>query len=442
MGNMAFFMAMQMQFILRGYLAYDLTDSASALGIIAISISVPMLFAAPVGGVIADRVNKRTLLIVTQLAAASASLMVSILILAGWLEFWHLVVISVGTGTVFSFNMPARQALVPQLVPQHKLMNAISLQMGGMNLTRIVAPALGGLLIAPFGAGWVYMITTVLFVVAAASELHLPKHGMKPDGKPKRFKEDFGGGFQYIAQHRTIALLILTGMLIPLFGFPVQQILPVFADDVFDQGAFGLGVLAAMSGVGGLTGAIISANMDGKPQKGHLMLAGGLFMGAFLLAFAVAPFFELALLFLALGNVGQMVFNTTNNTAIQANLPPEVRGRVMSVTMMSFGLMPLGVLPLTAAVDEIGAQAAVAISSCLLIVVMITLFTLNSTLRGLRLDNAVRSSLSPVRAAQLVAEGKLTQAEADRLLRGEGDEREKAIATASLERKATVAGSR
>jgi MFS family permease len=434
LGNMAFFMAMQMQFILRGFLAYDLTDSAASLGIIAISISVPMLFAAPVGGVIADRVNKRTLLIVTHLSAAAASLLVSILIIAGWLEFWHLVVISLATGTVFSFNMPARQALVPQLVPQHKLMNAISLQMGGMNLTRIIAPALGGLLIAPLGAGWVYMITTVLFTVAALSELHLPKHGMKPEGPPKSFREDFAGGFQYIARHRMIALLITTGMLIPLFGFPVQQILPVFAEDVFDKGPSGLGVLAAMSGVGGLIGAIISANMDSQPHKGRLMLAGGLFMGTFLLAFAVTPFFGLALIFLALGNVGQMVFNTTNNTAIQANLPPEVRGRVMSVTMMSFGLMPLGVLPLMAAADSIGAQAAVAISSCVLIATMIVLFSLNSTLRGLRLDKAARSSLSPVRAAQLVADGKLTQDEADRLLRGEHPTREQAIAIAHTER--------
>src|SRR5690606_26748157 len=121
---------------------------------------------------------KRTLLILTQSFAAFASVVTAALILTDLIEFWHLLAISLATGTVFSFNMPARQALVPLLVPQHKLQNAISLQMGGMNFTRIIAPALGGLLIAPLGIGLVYMVTFVLFVLAVASEFHLPKEGL------------------------------------------------------------------------------------------------------------------------------------------------------------------------------------------------------------------------------------------------------------------------
>lgn len=148
-GNIAFFMGMQMQIILRGYLAYDLTGQAFALALVSAAMAIPMLVVAPFGGVVADRVNKRTLLMITQSVAAIASVVIAIMILAGVIELWHLIAVSLVTGTVFSFNMPARQALVPNLVPQHKLMNAISLQMGGMNLTRIIAPATGGLLIAP-----------------------------------------------------------------------------------------------------------------------------------------------------------------------------------------------------------------------------------------------------------------------------------------------------
>jgi MFS family permease len=159
-GNVSFFMGMQMQFILRGYLAYELTNAASALGVLSASIAVPMLITAPFGGVIADRVNKRTLLIVTQTLTAIASLVVSVLILADMIEFWHLIAVSLVTAVLFSFNMPARQALVPQ----HLLMNAISLQMGSMNLTRIIAPAVAGLLIGPIGVGYVYLITSVLFL--------------------------------------------------------------------------------------------------------------------------------------------------------------------------------------------------------------------------------------------------------------------------------------
>jgi MFS family permease len=123
-GNIAFFMGMQMQFVLRGFLAYDLTDSAVALAWISIAMALPMLIGAPFGGLIADRVNKRMLLMVTQTISALASLVVAVLIITDQITFTQLVAISLITGVVFSFNMPARQALVPSLVPQHKLMNA------------------------------------------------------------------------------------------------------------------------------------------------------------------------------------------------------------------------------------------------------------------------------------------------------------------------------
>ncbi len=419
-GNIAFFMGMQMQMLLRGFLAFDLTNAAAALGYMSASIAIPMLLVAPVGGVVADRVNKRTLLIVTQTTAAATALFMAVLILGGWIQFWHLLVMSVVTGVVFSFNMPARQALVPQLVPQHKLMNAISLQMGGMNATRIVAPATAGLLIAPLGVGWVYMLTFSLFVVAVASEFHLPVHGMVSQRKRVSFREDFVEGFRYIRAHRTIALLLLLGLAFPLFGFPVQQMLPVFADNVFNKGAGGLGLLAASTGVGGLIGALVAANLDRYRHKGRLMLLGGLWMGGLFIAFTQAPSFVPALFFLALGNIGGMIFQTTNNTVIQANLPAEMRGRVMSVMMMSFGLMPLGVLPVSLAADAVGAPTAVAASSTLMIIALLAFFLLSKRVRTLTLDQFSRAELSPVQAAGLVAAGKLTAEEAERRTRGAG----------------------
>jgi MFS family permease len=414
-GNMAFFMGMQMQFVLRGYLAFELTNSASALGLIAIMIALPMLVASPFGGAIADRVNKRTLLIVTQTGAALASVLVAVLIIGGWLEFWHLLAVSLATGIVFSFNMPARQAVVPNLVPRHKLTNAISLQMGGMTFTQIVAPALGGLLIAPFGVGWVYMLTAALFCVATASEFHLPKHGMTSQASHGAMLADIGAGFRYAFQHRLIRMLIGTSLLVPLLGFPVQQLLPVFARDVFDKGPAGLGLLAGMTGVGGLIGAMVSANMDREPRKGRLLMIGGAVTGLALLSFSLAPRFEMAMACLAAAGVGQMLFQATNNTVIQSTLAPEVRARVMSMMMMSFGLMPLGVVPITAAADAIGPRAAISIAAGVFLVAFATLYTLSSRLRNLRLEPLAHATLSPARAAERVAAGELTQEQADRL---------------------------
>ncbi len=426
-GNSAFFMAMQMQFVLRAQLAYDLSGGqASKLGLVTLGASIPMIFVAPLGGLIADRVNKRTLLIVTQTAAALVSLLTTVLILTDLMAFWYLFVLAFSAGTIFSLNMPARQALVPQLVPQHKLMNAISLQMSGMNLTRIIAPALAGLLIAPLGAilpgqdagvGWVYLLTFCLFTVAVASEFRLPSHGMQANTEEgESFVDGLVGGFRYAAATPVIMMLLVAGMLMPFFAFPVQVMLPIFAEDIFGQtGGFGFGLLMAAGGVGGLIGTIVSANFDRLPNKGQIMFIGAVIMAGFLIAFGSTTIFVLGLVFIAASNIGQMLFMSANNTAVQTIAPEDLRGRVMSIMMMSFGVMPIGVLPLTFAADSIGAPDTVRFASALLLVVLAIAFVAVPRFRNLRIDVLPQAELSPVRAATLVAEGKISQAEADRL---------------------------
>ena len=420
-GNMAFFTAMQMQFVLRGYLAWDLTHSAVALATIGAAIAIPMLVIAPVGGVLADRLNKRTMLIVTQSIGAVFVVGLATLVITERVEFWHLFVTSAGTGIIFSFNMPARQALVPQLVPQHKLMNAISLQMGGQNLTRIIAPAAGGLLIAPLGLGWVFMATGGMFLIAVASEFRLPSIGVGGESrKHEGILEDLMGGFRYVKGEQLILTLLITAALIPLMTFPAQMLLPVFADEVFsDPDGKLLGILAAASGVGGLIGALVAANLEELPHKGRLMLIGAIIMGVFLFIFSQSSIFIVALVVLAAANVGQMLFMSSNNTVVQALVPDEVRGRVMSMLMMSFGVMPLGVVPVALLSDRYGPSAAIAMASLAQLVIMGLWFGFNSRLRNLRLDQLAHADLSPVQAAQLVADGKISREAADRLLRGE-----------------------
>ena len=429
-GNLAFFMGMQMQHLLRGFLAFQMTGTAAALGYIAVSIAIPMLLFAPIGGVVADRVDKRRLLILTQSAAAAMSLVLAVLILTDLIVFWHLLMGSAVTGTAFAFNMPARQALVPQLVPQHKLMNAVTLQMGGMNMTRVVAPAAAGLLIGPMGVGGVYVVTFLLFLIAAGSELRLPEHGMVSQPRRGAFLQEFMEGVSYIRQHGMLKILLALGLIFPLFAFPLQQMLPVFADDVFEKGSGGLGVLSASTGLGGVMGALLAARFDRQAHKGRLMLLGGLWMGGLFVAFTQMPYFAPAIIFLALGNVGGMIVQTTNNSVIQAGLPAEMRGRVMSVVVMSFGLMALGVLPVSLAADVVGARTAVAGSSLLLIATVLGFFLFSKRLRSLRVEPLSRAELSPVRAAQLVAEGTLSEEEAARRTRGVGDERRPARAAA------------
>ena len=414
-GNVAFFIAMQMQLILRGFLAFDLTDQASALGIMAGVSALPLLLVAPFAGVAADRMNKRTLLIVAQTIATLTVLVVTLLALTGLVQFWHLLVTAVVGGVATAFSMPARQALAPILVPRHKIMNAVSLQASGQNVSRILAPTLAGLLIGPIGVGWTYMIATIMFGLAAASGLKLPMHGMKSTRAPASFREDFGEGIRFIRSNRTVAWLIVAGMAFPFFVMPVQLVLPIFAKDTFERGADGLGILAAATGVGGLLGAIISMKLDRYPFKGRIMISAGLWMSALLLAFALSPSFNLAVVILLASFTGGMLFQTTNRTVLQALLPDHVRGRVMSVMLMSMGLMPLGVLPLTFAADDLGIRTAMAIFSIMAFVAIAAVFTLSRPLRTLHVAQLAAEALSPVRAAQLVAEGTLSEREAARI---------------------------
>ena len=425
-GNSAFFMAMQMQFVLRAQLAYDLTGGqAFKLVLVTVGAAVPMIFVAPIGGLIADRVNKRTLLIVTQSAAALISLLTTVLILTDLIGYWYLFLLAFSAGSIFSLNMPARQALVPLLVPQHKLMNAISLQMSGMNLTRILAPALAGLLIVPLGAiapgggegvGWVYLLTFALFAVAVASEFKLPSHGMQAESEGESFTEGLRGGFRYAITTPVIMMLLVAGTLMPFFAFPVQIMLPIFAEDVFGQTkGMGFGLLMAAGGLGGLIGTIIAANFDGLPNKGQIMFVGAVIMGGFLIAFGSTNTFILGLVFIAASNIGQMLFMSSNNTAIQTLAPEELRGRVMSIMLMSFGVMPLGLLPLGLAANSIGAPDTIVYSSIVLLGVLAVAFVAVPRFRNLRIDVLATAELSPVQAATLLAEGKITRAEADRL---------------------------
>ncbi len=375
-GMVAFFSGMNMMVVLRGYLVYHITHSEFALSMIMLSVALPMLVIAPLGGVIADRIDRRTLMIWAQAVIFLLNLTNTILITTGVVEYWHLLILSTASGAAFSFNMPARQAAVPNLVPRELLMNAISLNSSAMNATRIVAPAIGGLLIAPIGIGGGFAVLTALYGLAIVFTLGVPKMPPRERDAGVTFFSDFAGGFGYIRGNPLVLGLLLLGTVPMIFMMPYQTLLPVFADDVWHVGASGLGVMQAMSGVGGLIGGLMVANMDGYPRKGRMMFLASMVTGTFLIAFALSPIFGVALVPLAIVGLSSMVFMTVNNTVVTSVIPDEVRGRVMSVMMMSFGLMPFGAVPASIAAAYIGTPAVVALGGGLLMLTVMAFYAL------------------------------------------------------------------
>lgn len=382
-GSMAFFFAMQMQMLLRGYLVYDLTGDPLLLGLISLSFALPMVLVSPIGGVIADRVDRRTLIVVSQAIGLVLTTLTTVLILLDVIEFWHLFVISTLAASAMTFNMPARMALVPQLVGQERMMNAIALNSGGMNVSRIAAPALAGLLVAPLGIGGAYVVTLVFNLIAVVLFFNIGSHRAPARMERRSFLAELGEGFRYVGSNQLLLILLAAG-LVPMFlAMPHQSLLPVFAEDVWDVGARGLGLLQTMAGVGGLIGAAVAANLSSVRRPAWVMSGAMVMFGVFIALFAVSPAFIPALILVLCGDIFAMVGQTTNNALVQRIIPDEVRGRVMSLMMMSFGLTPLGVLPAGWVAREFGVRSAVAGGGVILVVVSALIYLMSARYRSL-----------------------------------------------------------
>jgi len=376
---MSFFLAMGGQGIVRPWLAFQLTDSALALGVVSAAVALPMLFLAPFGGVLADRVERRRLIMSAQVLAVTSEVITLALLLTDRLQFWHLVMTAGMMGCAFPLIMPARQAIVVNIVGKRGLGAAVALNMAGVNVTRVLGPAIAGFLIPLIEVRGVYAMTRVQRVPPPA------------DAKSKSIKKDLVEGFRYVWSDRLILILLAYG-LVPMFlAMPFQALLVIFAEDVWHTGASGLGILNASAGIGAVVGSFYVASRGGDIGRLRLMMISVLSFGILLAAFAGSPWFLPALGLIFVANIFGSIFGTLNNTAIQLLIPDSVRGRVSSFLMMSFSLPLLGTLPVAAAAEKIGAPLAVGLASMLAVAAALAFYFGSPKLRGLdtRVEHAV-----------------------------------------------------
>lgn len=364
---LAYFMAMQMDTVARGYLAYDLTGSATALGVVTIAWGLPMLLLSLVGGAVADRVEKRNLLLFAQIAMSLVALTTALLVQTGVVQIWHLVMLGVAQGATWSFIVPSRQALVPELVGEDELANALALNNGAINATRIAGPSVaGGLIAVPLvGLPGVFYLMVFLYGLVVLTLFRVPRTGRAAAGEVGPISEEIGIGVRYVAGRPALVVLLGLAFVAVLLGMPYSTLLPVFAEDVHDVGPVGLGLMSTFVGVGAIVGSLVIAYFSTYPGRATLQLMLGMGFGLGLFLFGGAPIFALAVAALSL--MGFMVagYMTLNNTLIFIHAERRFHGRVMSVYMLTWSLMPLSALPMTALADVVGAQAVMAAAGIL-----------------------------------------------------------------------------
>jgi predicted MFS family arabinose efflux permease len=390
--NMAFFLAMGGQSVVRAWLAFKLTGSEFSLGLVMFAVAIPMFFFGPLGGVVADRTDRRILIVWGQLVVFVSEIIILLLILSEQLQFWHLLCAAGVNGCVFPFIMPARNAIIANIVGKLGLGSALAVNMAGMNATRVLGPAVAGFLIDAVGEAYTYLYGVILYGVGLLCMIRVesspPSHEMQKRSVGSSIIE----GVKYVRENRLVLILLVFG-LVPMFlAMPFQNLLVVFAEEIWDVGSRGLGLLSATMGIGGVVGSFWVATLGDTPRRLKRMMLSMLAFGFFLFCFAVSPYFLLGLVLVFIANVFANVYGTLNNTAIQILIPDEVRGRISSFLMMSFSLPLLGTLPVAAIAEAYGAPFAVGLTSVLAVLITLVFYTLSPALRGM--DAQVKKAMS------------------------------------------------
>jgi MFS family permease len=373
----------QIREVVRGWLVYDLTGSALALSWVGAGWSVATLIFSMAGGVFSDRIRKRDMVVWGQALSSAVLFGVALLVASGAIRVWHLAASSLLLGGIFSFIMPARQALLSEMLPRNVWLNAMALSAVGMALMGMVSSTAGGWLLEQYGPTIVYVCVTVLYIASVAIYAQLPRTGSSSSGSLS-LGSDLIEGARYALQQPAVLGMMGLELCRVIFYMPYRTFLPVFASDVFQVGAVGLGLLTGVAAVGGLLGSLAIAALGDVQWKGLLLLIAGGMGGFGLILFAQAPSFHLALACLLVINASGNAYMVTRSTLLQTMTDRRMRGRVVAFNRLVWGLMPLGTLPAGAMADAVGAPLTITVLGVVVVVVFGLLTLLQPALRRLK----------------------------------------------------------
>lgn len=354
------FMAVQMQFLLRGILAWDLTEREGALGLVYLCFGISMLIATPLGGVAADRLPNRKVLMASQLVLVAGATGMGIVVVADVAQLWMLLVAAVATGSAFGFYGPARIAFAAKLVGRDQLGNAITLSMLSLNGTRVFAPAFAGMLagIAFFGIGGAYLVSAGFSIVSLIFLMRCPEGEVAVVTATAGPFTEIANGVRYVMADPPLRRLIVSSFFVIMFGFNYVAFIPALVKDVFELSDGYVGLLMSGSAIGAIAVSFSLARHADGPHARRLMIISGVCFGAGVVALAVAPAFALAVLAVSFVGAGAAGYQSLSNTIALSMTEDSHQGRVQSLLMLSFAGFGIAALPLGLLAEAIGLRYA------------------------------------------------------------------------------------
>jgi MFS family permease len=335
-----------MEQVIRPLLMLELTDSPFQVGLVVAIRTAPLLVFGLFAGVIVDRYNKHQILMWSQVTTLLMHLALGLLLVTGLVQIWHIFATAFVSGAASAFNQPARQTILPRLVPRADLLNALGLNQAALNTTRIAGAGLAGLLLVFIDYGEIYLLNALIYAGVIWTTLRVVVKDDKPSSRQREpLLRDFVEGFRYIGENRRVLYLVGMAMVVYIFGLPYQQVsIPLLAVDVLQIGRTGVGSMLAMTGIGALIGSLLIASRDRVEGRERIMLGMLVCFSLALIVLAQSHWLALSTLALLVGGAMTTSYFALNNTLIFEETPPEYHGRVISLMNLDRGLIPLGAI--------------------------------------------------------------------------------------------------
>jgi len=349
-----------MQNMTRSLLIFRLTESAAIIGIMALAQSLPAFFVSLWGGAVADRIPKKYILIVCRFATALVAVLTALALWFGIISadrpgsWWLLILVAALEGTLNSFMNPANISIIPEIVGEEHVMNAISLSSVGQNIFRLVSPVVAGVLIDQYSFSHVYVAIALVYIISAVLSFFLPLTRSDVVKKGSTWSNMIDA-LRYLKRDTVVMVIVVFALVHTVAGMPYSQLLPVFTETILKISATQLGVLQAISGVGSMLGAFVLASLPAK-RRGLLLLVSGVIMGLPLVVFSFSANWYLSLIMMPLIGFGPTLHMAMTSTLIQTYVEKDFRGRMQALFSMSGGISSLGTFVAALLASTIGVQ--------------------------------------------------------------------------------------